>query len=367
MDTRYYISIHGRDSAWISERSGELLKENVLANLRDVRIHSGFDYKGFTIGGMLLPRGGGPDLQAVKQWLVAHDGRSPGRARLVISETPVAGNGDTTGFELVLSVTEGNRFEWVNGANEFAAEIRVDKAQRFAKISATAHDVFQDIMLANDCGIQAVVVKHRAAVDASKAANTPAPDLYELKADFAKAEIAAGRVGGSLVGFASDKYASFASLARDNFRQGMSPGERDTFVDLWTRFLVERLPDHFLTADEAVRTVRTGFFHSARPVLTTDSGVRPGARIQHESIQAGKLRMVLSDPQVVRRPGAFVLCWAGGRVTDAAHRIGPKFGWANEARSSPRRLKLCTPSSYKEMIPLVRDGIVTPFRLFLRP
>jgi hypothetical protein len=144
----------------------------------------------------------------------------------------------------------------------------------------------------------------------------------------------------------------------------MSPAERRSFVQLWTDFLVTEFAEHFLTAEEAADLVRSSYFHAAAPGLNVAGG--RGARTQHEWIKAGRLREILSDRQVVRRTGTYVLCLATGRGEDSAQRLGPVFGWVNQPKGNPERLKLCTPKEYGQMVPLVRDGIVTPFRLFLK-
>lgn len=360
MGTRYYVSVQGGGTtAWILEGAGESLKQNALANLRQVRLHHGYDYEGFNITGVLMQRERKFDLFMVERWVDLERGPDGVRdSRLVVSEGPLASGADTA-FGLVLEVSAGNRFAWEPGRNGVRSVITVDRISRSAKVSATLQDIFHDIMLANDHSVQAVLKKWRSSGNVTDA------DLYAMKADFAVAQVAAQGLGTTLDYFAPDGYASFAATARLNFHQIMNEQERSNFASLWTRFLVDRFAEHFLDVDEAVYLVRNGRFRNSKPELTAGSGEAPDARQQHGMLPEDELREALIKPQLVWRDGSYILCFWQGKLGSAAGKINAKFMMKNGG-TSPRRFKLCDEVSYADMVPLVRDGLVTPIRLFLK-
>lgn len=54
---RHFVSVHGGgEGATLPAAAEDILKQNALANLRAVRIESGFDYSGFEITGAVVPR-----------------------------------------------------------------------------------------------------------------------------------------------------------------------------------------------------------------------------------------------------------------------------------------------------------------------
>lgn len=360
MRTRYYVTVQGGGTAaWIPEGAGESLKQNALSNLRQVRLHHGYDYEGFNITGVLMQREAQFDLSMVERWVNVERGPAGVRdSRLVVSEGPLAA-GANAAFGLVLEVSAGNRFAWEPGRNGVSGVISVDKANRGAKVSAALQDIFHDIMLANDHSVQTVLKKWRAS------GNFTDTDLFGMKADFAVAQVTGRGLGTTLDHFAPNGYASFAATARQNFHQTMNEQERSEFASLWTKFLIDRFAEHFLDVEEAVDLVRNGRFRDSKPELTAGSGEAPDARHQHGMLSEHELREALTKPQLVRKNGSYILCFWQGKLGAAAGQIGAKF-MLKKGGNSPRRFKLCDEVSYAEMVPLVRDGLVTPIRLFLK-
>jgi hypothetical protein len=357
---RYYVTVHGGgEGAWIAEKAGEQIKQNALANLRSVRLHHAFDYEGFNILGVLMQRGTQFDLARIEQWVSLERGETGVRDnRLVVTNSPLAA-GAVTSFGLVLEITAGERFGWESGRNGVNGVITVDKERRAAKVGAAMQDIFQDIMLANDDSIQSVLSKWRNG-GGSEAR------LFSMKAAFAATEVAAGRAGALFAQFSADGYASFAAIARRNFDQTMNAAERAGFASLWTRFLVQEFNQHFLDVEEAVKLVTKGRFRNAKKGLNSEGAGQPDARILHGMLSEFELREVLSNAQLVHQDGSYILCFWLAKSPDSVDRLGPEFGWRDSHTKSPKKFKLVDDVGYAKMLPLVRDGLVTPIRLFLK-
>ncbi|GGB55817.1 hypothetical protein GCM10010833_08150 [Blastomonas aquatica] len=241
-----------------------------------------------------------------------------------------------------------------------AADICVSGADASLQLSAVILDVFTELMLANCASIQAVLSNYLADGGSQDT-------FYRAKADFASELIARGDAATLFEQYLPDRYACFATLAREDFLATMDEDEMASLASLWSQFLRERFSAYFLSVDQAVALVRNEPFHRARPELTVGSGVRPGGRMRYGFVDEAELRSVLSDKQVVLGTGAYVLCLLTGKPSDAEiGKIGNSFGWRRQADSVPKRLRLCTEDNYHEMIPFVRKGFVTPVRLFLK-
>lgn len=146
----------------------------------------------------------------------------------------------------------------------------------------------------------------------------------------------------------------------------MDGTERAAFASLWTDFIVEQFEDLLLTPAEATEVVRRSRYHVARQELTPGSGVRPAARVLHEHIKADELQKTLTQPMKVRSSGAYVLGFVNGRPGDEIGEVEALFGRRNPAHDAVRRLALFEEAEYRRVVPLVRKGLVTPFRLFLK-
>jgi len=356
---RYYVTVHGGgDGLLLPANAGTILRDQAVANLRPLRVETGFDYAGLEIGGESLNAAPGLDMAGVRARM------SPANicdTRIVVSHQAVLDGGTAEqGFGLVLNVSSGDSFDWRGGLSTVAADIRVRKELAGPQLSAVVLDIFQELMLAQCASIQSVLGKFTAS-------GGTASDFYRAKADFANEQIANGNAVTLFEGYAPDRYASFAMLARTDFSQSLDRDERRRFADLWRRFLEARFADHFLTVDEAITLVRAGRFHRARPERTNGAGVPPGPRQIFGSIKEAKLRKVLGDRQSVLRTASYILCVLTGKPSIAdIGKVGALFGWKNMARQTPERLRLCTDASYQQMVPLVRRGLVTPMRLFLK-
>jgi hypothetical protein len=350
----------GGDGATLPLSAGDILKKNALSNLRNIRIESGFDYSGFEITGSLIPRSAELTLPIIRQHLaVAPEGVASTNTRLIVSQDSLKASGDNAGFDLVVAVREGAAFTWSASDSDFSATATIDGVQRSKKFSAIAQDVFQDVMLGKDSCVQAILKKVDAAGSSEK-------EFLRKKADHARSSFDAGTAGRIFSSYGASSYASFASLARRNLNQGMDKTERKNFVELWTRFIVEAYPDLLLSPAEATQVVRRSPYHAARPELTEGGGRRPGNRIYHEHIPADELEEVLSTPIKVRADGAYILGYVSRQSALTADELSPHFGWRNEAQKSVRRVALFTEKGYEAVVPLVRKGFVTPFRLFLK-
>ncbi|MBI0532052.1 hypothetical protein D9602_11860 [Sphingomonas sp. TX0522] len=357
---RHFVSVHGGgEGAALPAAAGDILKQNALANLRAVRIESGFDYSGFEITGAVVPRDRNLDLPTALQHLELSAGEgAAANARVLLSPDPLPA-GSPSGSRLVVSLRNGDAFSWDAGEGDFRATVTIDPERRITKFGAMAQDVFQDIMLANDACIQAVLSGFRAAGGDDE-------ELFRRKAAFGRGRVDQGAAGSLFASFEARGYASFAALARRNLSQGMDQSERRLFVALWSDFITEGLADHLLTAEQATDLIRRGRYHSARSELTAGSGVRTGARILHEHVPRDELLKVLSAPMTVTRPGPYVLGLVNGRPGAAAGEVAARFGWRNQENQTPKRLALFTAGDYPDVVPLVRKGLVTPFRLFLK-
>lgn len=390
---RYYVTVHGGgDGVLLPANSGEILRQQAMANLRRIRIDTGFDYAGMEIQGTSV--NGVPDLSIARVGDVIPAG-SVSDTRIIVSERPVA-DAATENYGLVVTISRGDAFSWGNGLATIAADIRVSREEASEQLSAVVLDIFQELMLANCASIQAVLAKFIASGGTQD-------DFFRAKAEYAADMIARGEADTMFEHFAADRYACFATLARGDLYPVLDADDRARFGAWWSGFLLARFIDHFLTVDEAVALVRSGQFHKARPELVAGGGgVRPGARVRHGSIDEGELRRVigeptkaelralngespppealepgesneeelrelLGDPQRVRQAGAYILCILTSNPKEGdAGKVGAMFGWRRSATKSPKRLRLCTEDTYKEMVPLVRKGLVTPVRLFLK-
>jgi hypothetical protein len=335
--------------------AGQLLREQAMANLRRLRIQTGFDYAGIEIHGCAVNSVPGLDVAGVRERIPTGQ---VGDTRIIVSETPVADGVPDANYGLVLTISRGNNFSWNSGLATLAADVRVSGEQAGMQLSAVVLDVFQELMVANCASIQAVLRKFLAR------GGTQA-DFYRAKADFAADLLARGEAATLFEQYAPDRYACFATLARTDMYSTMDEDERARFAWLWSRFLSNRLADSFLNIDEAVKLVRAGPFRKARPELTPGGGVRPAARVQYGFIDETDLRQVLGDRQTVLQTGAYILSILTSNPSNAdTGQIGNAFGWRR--RGAPRRLRLDTEVGYKEMVPFVRKGLVTPVRLFLK-
>lgn len=356
---RYYVTVHGGgDGLLLPANADKILQEQAVGNLRPLRIETGFDYAGMEIRGTRVNAAPGLSIAGVRQRIPEN---VASETRIIVSQQPVEDAGPPDGaYGLVLTVSHGDAFSWNGGFSTLAADIRVTKPLAGTQLSAVVLDVFQELMLANCASIQSVLAKF------TKLGGT-ASDFYRAKAEFAMQLIASGEAATLFDGYAPDRYACFSTLARTDLTPVMDRPERERFAQLWRRFLEARFADSFLNVDEAVALIRAGGFHRARPEKTAGSGVRPGARVRYGWIKEHKLREVLDDPQTVLHDGSYVLCVLTGKPKNGdVGKVGTLFGWRSSLRNVPKRLRLCTDRNYAKMIPLVRKGLVTPMRLFLK-
>ncbi len=183
---RYFATVEGGHGNLLSANAAEDIKQKVMANLRRLRVLSGFDYEGISLSGIDVTAVPAPDLGAIQRRLDLQPGRLAS-TRLVVSPQVLADGNGPLGFELVIAVCEGDDFSWHPGGDNFASVITIDRTNRLSKVTVTVADIFQDIMIGNDASIQAVLSKFAAA------GRSPA-DFYRMKAAFAVEAVGTSRL-----------------------------------------------------------------------------------------------------------------------------------------------------------------------------
>lgn len=360
---RYYVTVNGSDVTWLSERAGNSLRQHAVANLRSLRISTGFDYQGLGVQGESVNQVNGLDVLGIERRIRAQTPATAdnkiGNTRVVISQTPIPDSGAATTFELLLAIHEGPKFAWLPGTANYAGMVTIDKENRSSKVNAVVQDIFQDVMISNCASIQAVLTKYLAVGHSERM-------FYGKKATFAQQWKPEGLRKTIFDTHDPDQYASFSSMARSDLFRTMDTEEETRLARLWSSFLIQNFTDYLLTADEAVHLVRTGYFHDAKQERIANQGQQPVARKRREYLSADELSSILNDQQIVSAPGSYILCIINRDPGKLVDRLGPAFNWRNSNRSTPRKIKLCTEESYAGMVEYVRTGVVTPIRLFLQ-
>jgi len=352
-------------------------------------VESGYDYVGFEMSGESISYFQNVTLEAIERRVKAKQNASADNflaaTRLVVSPSPVEDKKELATVNLVMALESGDAFCWKGGSTNFSSVITVDKKQRSLKVSAVVQDLLQDLMVANSDSLQAVIRKIKIhlttkelkerADEAAKPGEMPAnPSDEEIeakvdkigerlflqsKANFARSSAASSGRQSLFSSYEPDRYAAFSSLARSDLYATMDANGPRDFGDLWTRFLVEYYADHFLTADEAVRLVRTGAFRRTRA-----DGQKVKARVRWRWLADSDLHAIINDKRVVTTSGCYVLCILN-KITNGDHGdLSSLFQLSS--LGVIRRLTLCTEERYAKMVPLVRKGLVTPIRLFLK-
>jgi len=385
---RYYVTVDGgTENLWLSRRAAKMIREQAIANLRRFRITSGYDYVGLDLDGASVSGFPNLNLAGIERRLRASldikAATTLQATRLVVSQAPVSDDTPLDALELVLAVEEGSAFAWTEGRTNFSSVITVDPDARALKVNAVVQDLLQDLMVANSDSIQAVLRKLKPALVAQeldkqprrKAQSEMAPVDHELLGERlflgTKASYAAQRARDAgrrsvFSTFEPDRYASFSALARHDLYATMDPDELSGFSDLWTGLLVDRFAEHFLTVDEAVELVRTGSFRRTRQERLEGQGQKVKARTRRQDLAADDLKRVIGDPRIVTADGSYILCVVNRAPTGVAGKLEVEFTNGSPSKRLLNKLTLCTEKRYASMIPLVRKGIVTPIRLFLK-
>lgn len=392
---RYFVTVDGgADGLWLSHGAAKKIRENAIANLRRFRVESGYDYVGLEISGESIGYFQDLTLEGIERRVKAKRnsgaGGFLGSTRLIVSPTPVDDSKPLSSLNLVLALEAGDAFSWKASSSNFSSVITVDKEKRSLKINAIVQDLLQDLMVANSDSLQAIIHKIKTHLTEAKltelaaqaaapggAPEAPSPDevekhldtigeplFLEAKAKFARLTAAALPNGSLFSAFDPDRYAAFSSLARRDFHLTMDAAAVRALGELWTQFLEKTFSAQFLTTEEAVRLVRTGSFRRTRTERQNGEGQKPKARVRRHDLSERDLTKVIGDKRVVTTSGCYVLCLLN-RTTRGEHGdLSMLFGKSSD--DALRRLTLCTEQRYQKMIPLVRKGLVTPIRLFLK-
>jgi hypothetical protein len=352
---RHYATVDGGGDNPLPATSGYILKTTASDNLRKLRIESGLDYVGFEIGGRHLDYAPDLALADIRRQLDAHAGVLD-KTRVVVACDPIADVALEEGFDLFLSVQFGEGYEWKPGGANSAGTVVIDPAHRLQKISAILLDIFQDVMIANSPSIASVIENYCASGKSMK-------DFYALKAEFAREAVSAG-VGTLFGRYEPTQYAAFSALARRDFYQSMTPDELTVLARCWIEFLNAKLAAWFLSAEQAARLVRSEAFRTTTAARVNGAGPRTNERTRRGYLRERDLLALFRDRQVVHEAGSYVLCIVNRPNGPGIDRMSAIFGRA--PGGVIRRLKLCSGREYDKMKDFVREGWVTPVRLFLQ-
>lgn len=353
---RYYATVEGGQGHLFSANAAEDIKQKVMANLRRLRVLSGFDYEGISLSGVGVTAVPAPDLGAIQRRLDLQPGRLAS-TRLVVSSQALADGNGPLGFELVIAVCEGESFAWHPGGDNFAGVITIDRTSRLSKVTVTVADIFQDIMIGNDASIQAVLSKF-ALAGGSRA------EFYRMKAAFAVEAVATGVVPALHAAFAPNAYASFSAIARSDLYSLLNETELLRIAQLWRSFMVSQMRPHFLDCEEAIHLVRRGYFHSLNAERIGGEGPDAQARSQRQYLSEKDLAEVLLDRRSVMQDDSYVLCIINRLSGPNQDELSVEFG--RDSKNSLKRIKLCSETEFKRMIKFTRRGLVTPIRLYLK-
>lgn len=352
---RHYATVDGGEDNPLPASSGSILKKTATDNLRKLRIESGLDYVGFEIGGRHLDYAPDLNLADIRRQLDAHAGVLD-KTRVVVACDPIVDVALEVGFNLFLSVQFGEDYEWKPGGANSAGTVVIDPDHRLQKISAILLDVFQDVMIANSPSIASVIANYRASGRSMK-------DFYALKAEFAREAVAAG-AGTLFERYEPTQYAAFSALARKDLYQSMTQGERSGLARCWIEFLNAKLVDCFLTAEQAARLVRSEAFRTTTAPRVDGSGPKTNERTRRGFLRERDLVALFRDRQVVHEAGSYVLCIVNRPNGPGIDQMSAFFD--RSPGGAIRPLKLCSGRQYDKMKDFVREGWVTPVRLFLQ-
>jgi len=332
----------------IPTQAGNGIASQIAETLKSFRLLSAFDYCNFTIKGVSVFRGEDGTLdELLDQAPLQQEDFNPNLLRIILTEEALAPNGPRPDLDLLIGIQPGDSYAWQAGTATEQAWI-VYKSNDLRQREAAILDIFIDIMIANCPSIQAVFDKF---IKAGKAPRSIA-DIYRLKAKYARESC--DDFPTLFEPFVPTNYASFAAMARSGFHGTSLPVELFKLKALWLGFL-ETLSEHFLDADEAAHLVMHGRFRDTHHFIRTRRGW----------VNEREVRSLLANPAIVQSTGSYVLCILTkqpkpGEFDEASAR----FGLSSPGRL--KRLRLCDEQTYLEMDRLVRSGVATPIRLFLK-
>jgi hypothetical protein len=355
---RYFITVYGKSrKSPVPATAGAEIARVLSDNVRKFRVGTAFDYLGFTIKGASV--NGAPGIttdQIFSQVRTGIEVKDASLLRLIISMEPIAaGLEPANDLNLLLNLSFGSNYSWLSDAGSVYANISVEEGNSW-QLSSAMIDVFQEIMIANCASIQAVLKNFFAAGGTIER-------FYELKSDFAYKYAAQNST--LFHKFDKSRYASFSALARTNLRPALNQIEINNLSNLWVTFLITHLGKYFLNTSQAAELVTTGLFHDTGEPYADRTQARKISRKRFGFLDANEISDLLGDRRKVTANGSYILCVLTRRATPGLKgEITAHFGEKSPGRIN--KIKLCTDASYSRFIPLVRQGFVTPIRLYLR-
>jgi len=332
----------------VPTQAGDGIAGKIAETLKNFRILSAFDYRSFTIQGVSVYRGEDGTLDELLDQAPLHkEDFDPNLLRIILTDEALVPNDPRPDLDLLIGILPGDAYAWRAGTHTEQAWISYE-ADDLRQREAAILDIFIDIMIANCPSVQAVFDKF---LRAEGRGQRSLADIYRLKAKYARESESFATL---FEPFAPTNYASFAAMARSRFHGTSLPFELAKLKTLWLGFL-ETLSEYFLDADEAARLVMHGRFRDTHHFI----------RARRGWVSEREVRDLLANPAMVHSTGSYVLCILTkqpkpGELDEASARFGLK------SPGRLKRLRLCDEKTYLEMDQLVRSGVATPIRLFLK-
>ncbi|MGN6210507.1 hypothetical protein [Asticcacaulis sp.] len=341
-DIRYYVNVTTDELRPIPAGSADLLNQTIKDNLDEFRVNSGFDYRSFSVKGMNSTAA----AHEIYDEVVVEQGDESQFIRLIISQDRPGG---TQLNNLALGVCHGDTATWECGDGDNFGVLTMPNLKGAGRQNAIV-DILQDIRIANGATIAPIFQKYLAAGGSEKA-------LYELKAEFAKTFYAANPGRSHFAVFTPRAYASFSALSRLDENKNLSDNEMATLESLWNDFICERLSNYFLTAAETVDLITRAYIRNTAN----------GKRRRLGSVARSKILALITDALTVTADGPYVFCYVNRSLTGSGkffNQLSRHFGLSSHGRLLP--YGLFSLKDYKALTTLVRNGAVTPIRLFLK-
>jgi hypothetical protein len=343
---RYYVNVIGGGALLGKDQGKEILRQ-ISKNLREFRIQTGFDYKGFNLVEKAINDEPELTLDLVIEQL---RGQLPSdedlrNVRVLISNSPLPPSAEPDErLGLFIIISHHEQPGWLSANGAVYAQVNIHR-NSVAERSSALIDVFQDIMIGNSDVVDRLL-------KAYVADGHTQDDFYAAKARFASKIVQSGVINyrGNL---GAERYVSFSALARLDHLANLNEREGRLLSRLWSGFLETELRPYFFTPELAADVVRDGYSHDTR---SWDA-------VLHGNISRDELIALFSDETKVTVSGCYILCILSRNATDGNRdKLRPLFGQNLHIGD----LSLRSEKSYSEMIPHVKSGFVTPIRLYLR-
>lgn len=262
---------------------------------------------------------------------------------------------------LLVTVTIGTQTTWGPGTVNAQANLNISPENAKAKIEAAIFDVFFDIMIANGTVISHMRSKFL------RSQNT-LEDFFRKKAEYARTVRSKDQNAGAFSNYSPDRYASFATLARQNTMPGPLAHNLDALMAHWDGFLGAHLSNYYLSPTEAAELVTQTSFRRSSIGRRDSSGQNISKKAKFGSISHRKLLQPLSNKQIAHTSGPYVLMILTRKPpVGEVNKIGPIMGWANQTNKTVKSMKLISADEYPTYKQHVADGTLTPIRLYIDP